>query len=224
MRALVLALLLLPWVPRAAPPGGTVTGRLVVVKDGKPIAMPADQPAYVYLVELAPQRRRARPGNKLTERITQRGEQFDPQIVVVPVGATVVFPNDDLKEHNVFSPTAEDQFDLGRYDHGPGRTHTFDDPGEIDVYCDIHKGMWAKVKVVDSARIAPVKDGAFTLIDVPPGSYKVVGWARDSREVRSDPITVTAGATTKLADDLHLQVGKPRITHTRKDGSPYPAY
>jgi plastocyanin len=224
MRALVLALLLLPSVSRAAPAAGTVTGRLVVVKDGKPIAMPDDQPAYVYLVEHPPQRRKARAGDKRTERITQRGEQFAPQIVVVPVGATVVFPNDDLKEHNVFSPTAEDQFDLGRYDHGPGKRHKFDDPGEIDVYCDIHKGMWAKVKVVESGLIAPVKGGTFTLTDVPPGSYKVVGWARDSREVKSDPITVTAGATTKLADELHLQVGKPRISHTRKDGSPYPPY
>jgi plastocyanin len=224
MRALVIAILLLPSVSRATPAGGTVIGRLVIVKDGKPITVPDDQPAYVYLVELHPSRRKTRPGDDVTRRITQRAERFEPQIMVVPVGATVVFPNDDLKEHNVFSPTAEDQFDLGRYDHGPGKNHKFDDAAEIDVYCDIHKAMWAKVKVVDSAWIAPVKGGVFTLIDVPPGAYKAVGWMRDSREVKSDPFTVTAGATTTLADELHLQAGQPRVTHARKDGSPYPPY
>jgi hypothetical protein len=45
-----------------------------------------------------------------------------------------------------------------------------------------------------------------------------------SRAVKSDPFTVTAGATTTLADELHLQAGKARVTHTRKDGSPYPPY
>ena len=224
MRALAIALVLLPSVPRAAPVGGTVTGRLAVVQEGKRIATPADQPAYVYLVELPPQRRKSHPGDSATVRIIQRGEQFDPEIQVVSVGTTVVFPNDDFKEHNVFSPTAADQFDLGRYNHGPGRSHRFDDPGDIDVYCDIHKNMRATVKVVDSAWIAPVKDGAFTLTGVPPGSYKVVGWARDSSEAWSDPITVLAGAATMLADELHPRIRKTPTTHTRKDGSPYPPY
>jgi len=110
MRALAIALVLLPSVPRAAPVGGTVTGRLAVVQDGKRIATPADLPAYVYLVELPPQRRKAHPGDSATARIIQRGEQFDPEIRVVSVGTTVVFPNDDFKEHNVFSPTAADQW------------------------------------------------------------------------------------------------------------------
>jgi len=100
----------------------------VVVKDGKPVTLPADQPAVrVPLSALPPDRRKGHPGDKRTERITQRAEQFEPQILVIPVGATVVFPNDDYKEHNVFSPTAEDQFDLGRYNHGQGKIHKFDD-------------------------------------------------------------------------------------------------
>jgi plastocyanin len=224
MRALTIALVLLPPALRAAPAGGTISGRLAVVQDGKRVAAAADQPAYVYLVELPPQRRKARPGDHVTVRIVQRGEQFDPKIRVVPTGTTVVFPNEDFKEHNVFSPTAADQFDLGRYNRGPGRSHKFDDPGDIDVYCDLHKDMRATVKVVDSAWIAPVNDGAFTLTDVPPGSYKVVGWARDSSEATSDPITVLAGATAKLADELHPRFRKTPTPHTRKDGSPYPPY
>ena len=210
--------------PRAAPAGGTVTGRLALVQDGKRVAAPADQPAYVYLVELRPPRRKARPGDGVTVRITQRGEQFLPKVSVVSTGTTVVFPNDDFGEHNVFSPTVTDQFDLGRYNHGPGRSHKFDEPGDIEVYCDIHRDMRATVKVVDSAWIAPVKDGSFTLTDVPPGSYKVVGWARDSSEARSDPIAVLAGATTTLPDELHPRLRQAPTIHTRKDGSPYPPY
>ena len=67
MRALVIAILLLPSVSRATPAGGTVIGRLVIVKDGKPITVPDDQPAYVYLVELHPSRRKTRPGDDVSE-------------------------------------------------------------------------------------------------------------------------------------------------------------
>ena len=64
---------------------------------------------------------------------------------------SVSFPNDDKDEHNVFSPT-DPPFDLGRYrTDKKGKAHRFEDADEFDIFCDIHREMWAKVKVVDSA-------------------------------------------------------------------------
>ncbi len=201
--------------------GGTIRGRVAVVKDGKVIAR---EDVWVYLEDLGRRRRRSAdaPAPAMRE-IRQIKTQFSPHVLVVPVGTTVAFPNFDLEEHNVFSPTdPPGQFDLGRYntDH-KGKTHRFDDPAEMEIYCDIHKQMWARVKVVDSGYIVAVKQGQFTIEGVPPGTYKVHAWTRDSAEVL-ERVIVTEGQTSTV-EELHLQLGKER-THTRLDGNSYGPY
>jgi hypothetical protein len=144
-----------------------------------------------------------------------------PHVLVVPVGAEVAFPNYANEDHNVFSPT-DPPFDLGRY--GPekhGKTHRFEDADEFDIFCDIHREMWAKVKVVDSAFILPVTDGQFTFKDVPPGTYKVVAWTPNSAETKSEKVTVTEDSAVTLANPLHLQVTLKTGCHDRHDGTPY---
>ncbi len=201
----------------SASAGGTISGRVIVVDNGKPVVR---DDVFAYLEQL-PVRRHAPPGAGLLREIRQVDQQFTPHVVVVPVGATVAFPNYDRQEHNVFSPTdPPGQFDLGRYNTDrKGKPHTFDDPGEMDIFCDIHKEMWAKVKVVDSAMIVPIKNARFTFEHVPPGTYRVVAWAPDSTEV-SEKVVVTEGKTTQLQGDLHVQLGKQK-PHLRKDGRPY---
>jgi plastocyanin len=206
----------------AAPVGGIVTGHVLVFQNGKKLD-PLDASAYVYLVENPLKHHKDRPGDKIVRPIEHRNLEFSPHAIAVPLGATIEFPNNDDVEHNAFSPTPNDPFDLGRYSHGAHHKHRFFESGEFDIYCDIHKDMWAKIKVVDSPWIAEVKNGAFTLADIPDGEYKVVAWFHDSIEVRSDPIQIKAGATTALPVELHVQVGKPK-SHTRKAGGPYPQY
>jgi plastocyanin len=207
----------------AAPAGGVVKGRIVVFASGRKIQPPTDAPAYVFLEESRPSPHKNSFGNNKVAEIVHRGTQFDPHVRVVPVGATVVFPNADTDEHSAFSPTEQDPFNLGRYKQGARPSHKFDDPAEFDIYCDIHKDMWAKVKVVNSDWIAKVENDTFTISDVPPGEYKVVAWFHDSLEVRSDPITVKAGETTQLPVELHVQAGKQKL-HKHKDGRPYGPY
>jgi plastocyanin len=177
---------------------------------------------FVYLEPIA---RRARgaalPGAGTKREIRQVGEQFVPRVLVVPVGAEVFFPNYENKEHNVFSPT-EPIFDLGRYKTDKkGKSHKFEFADEFDIFCDIHSKMSAKVKAVDSAYIVPVVDGKFTFTNVPAGKYKVVAWVRESPEVKSGEVTVSAGATTTLDRELHLQVKMLSGCHKRKDGTDY---
>ncbi|HEY5936509.1 MAG TPA: hypothetical protein VIU61_17790 [Kofleriaceae bacterium] len=207
--------------------GGTITGRVEVVKDGKKTG-PRDD-VWVYLVEdvANPRERRRRPKSprkKPPDReIRQVKTQFSPRVLVVPLGTTVTFPNYDLEEHNVFSPTdPPGPFNLGRYKlDKKGKAHTFEDPAEMKIFCDIHKEMSARVKVVDSVFIVPVKNGQFTIEGVPPGRYKVHAWVRDSDEVL-EKIEVTEGAVTKTPD-MNLQL-KPELPHDKWDGSKYGVY
>jgi plastocyanin len=212
----VLLLLLLGAGPAA--PMTAVMGTVVAVKGGKPVK--ADY-VYVYLQPLRPARGKP-PGTGLTYEIHQKDKQFDPHVLVVPTGSTVVFPNDDKETHNVFSPNGPpEQFDLGRKNPSERPSHVFDDPGEVELFCDIHKEMWAKVKVVDSAYVAPVVDGKYTIGNVAPGTYRVIAWAPSSTEVIApEKLTVTAGQTATVKE-LHLQLAPIRTTHARKDGKPY---
>lgn len=216
MRRLLVLLLLLGNGP--ATPAGTVTGTVVAVKAGK--AVKAEY-AFVYLQPVRPPHGKL-PGTGMTFQIHQKDKQFVPHVLVVPIGSVVRFPNDDKETHNVFSPNGPpEQFDLGRSNTNEGPSRSFDDPGEVELYCDIHKEMWAKVKVVDSAYIAPLVDGKYTITGVAPGTYRVVAWAPSSTEVISpEKLTVTDGQSA-TAKELHLQIAPIQTVHARKDGKPY---
>jgi plastocyanin len=196
--------------------GGTIVGAVVVVENGKPV--PRDD-VWVYLEDLRLPRVHAAAGSGRYE-IRQENCQFTPHVLVVAVGTTVAFPNYDHQEHNVFSPT-DPEFDLDRYntDH-KGKSHEFDDAAEMEIYCDIHKQMWARVKVVDSSFIQPVKAGRFEIRDVPAGAYKLHAWTYDSDE-SVDKVIVTDGGTVTVHDQ-HLQL-HARAAHLRKDQTSYPS-
>lgn len=203
----------------AEPSSATVTGRVSCFQNGQPANR---DEVWVYLQDTS-RHPRARAPSLPAREIRQEKEQFVPHVIVVPIGTVVAFPNLDPIEHNVFSPTdPPGQFDLGRYSTDKkGKTHEFDDAAEAEIYCDIHKHMWARVKVVDSnvRWIAKVEaDGKFTIPDVPPGTYKLHAWTYDSEEVIER--VVVGNSATVDADEMHLQLGKSRV-HLRKDGTPY---
>jgi plastocyanin len=215
---LVFAASLVPAAPAAK--GGTITGTVVVAQDGK--AVPAAADVYVYLEEATPSRH---PGEGMSAKITQRGIDFEPHVVIVPSYARVFFPNKDNQEHSVFSPPDPpriDTIDLGHYGKSdPGKSHQFLEPHEYKIYCDIHMGMWAYVKVVPSRYIVKVVKGKFEITGLPPGKYKAVAWAPQALDVKSEWVTI-AGDETQPTTELHLQT-KPRpVTHLRLDGSAYP--
>ena len=109
--------------------------------------------------------------------LTQRNQRFEPQLLVVPSGSTVSFPNADPIFHNVFSLSTAKKFDLGYYPEGHTRLVKFDDPGVVQVYCHLHPNMYAAVVVTPNQWYArPADDGSFRLNDVPPGTYQLVAW------------------------------------------------
>lgn len=219
-RYLVFVLALLGATETPAPQGGTITGTVRAVKDTK--FVDKYDYAYVYLEPVTRTRRSTAPGAGTKREIVQKNKSFNPRVLVVPLGAEVSFPNSDPDIHNVFSPT-DPVFDLGRYKTDKkGKSHRFDDVDEYDIFCDMHREMWAKVKVVDTPYIAQVVGGKFTLPNVAPGKYKLVAWAPNSPESRyPKEITVTAGAAIALDREVHLMLKSRSGCHDRKDGTLY---
>ena len=110
---------------------------------------------------------------------------FLPRILVVPVGSTVRFPNQDPILHNVFSISGRNSFDLGLLGKGAGKSALFRETGIVRVFCNVHHGMFGYVFVVSSPYWARVgADGTFRIPDVPAGPGQLTVWNE-----RSSPTT-----------------------------------
>jgi plastocyanin len=127
-------------------------------------------------------------------KMEQENRRFEPDLVVIPRGGSVSFPNMDPIFHNVFSLSKPKSFDLGNYPKGETRTVVFPKPGIVYVNCRLHPNMAATVVVTPNewfARAA-AKDGHYELKNVTPGNYTLVAWHKTTGFIRKQ-ITVTEG-------------------------------
>lgn len=164
--------------------------------------------------------------------LLQKNRMFMPHLLVVPVGATVSFPNADPFFHNVFSLFDGKRFDLGLYEAGSSKDVRFSREGVSYIFCNIHPEMSAVV-VSLSTPLYSINDGdSFDVHDVPPGDYTLHVWVEGvpgrALEPLGHPVHV-ANSTVDLGE-MHLPVTPERsMSHTNKFGMPYnqttkPAY
>jgi plastocyanin len=137
-----------------------------------------------------------KPQDQHTYRLTQKDKHFSPHLLVVPVGASVEFPNTDPFFHNVFSVYNGTRFDLGLYESGSSKLVKFSRPGPSYIFCNIHPEMSAVVLALGTPYYAVTdRSGAFAIENVPSGEYELQVWAeraqpdelkKFSRKVRID--------------------------------------
>jgi plastocyanin len=189
-----------------APPAGVIRGRVDVQLPAPFVGRrpevadlgtarrrpPPDRRRSVVYLESAPRAAFEEPRDRRA-RLDQRDETFIPHVLAITVGTTVDFPNNDKTYHNVFSLSRIKQFDLGRYAAGRSKSVTFDRPGIVRVFCDIHSHMSAFILVFSHRYFAVTDpDGRYRIDEVPPGTYTVSVWNEVVRgESRS--VTVPAG-------------------------------
>jgi len=120
------------------------------------------------------------PGPAQAE-MNQVRRRFEPEVLGIPVGSTVAFPNSDPVFHNVFSLSKAKSFDLGNYPKGQSRTVLFQRPGIVLVHCHLHPNMNAAIVVAPSRFLAqPDANGVYALTGVPPGRYAAVAWHKSA--------------------------------------------
>jgi len=158
--------------------------------------------AVVYLEELDHRDESRLRAPYASTRLELRGQSLRPRILVVPVGSSVVFPNEDSVFHNVFSVSPAKRFDLGRYARGKSKRLTFDKPGLVNVYCKLHPDMAAYIVVVPNrAFTRPDSSGRFALPTVPRGRYALNVWHPDFPAIRRE-VTITDGERSELVVTL----------------------
>jgi plastocyanin len=131
------------------------------------------------------------PSRVITATMEQKNRRFIPDLVVIPVGSTVSFPNLDEIFHNVFSLSKARSFDLGNYPMNKTKLVTFSKAGVVFVNCHLHPNMAAAI-VVSPNQWSTKADGngKFVLPQVPPGKYTIVAWHKTAGYFRQE-ITVT---------------------------------
>jgi plastocyanin len=161
-----------PTGPRDAEPVNEFDRMVVILEGGKPASKPP-----------------------VDAVLNQHGSHFDPELIVVPTGSTVQFPNLDPIFHNVFSLSKARKFDLGYYPQGQSRSVKFNDAGVVQVYCHIHAAMYAAIVVTDSPWYdKPESDGSFSFSNVPPGRYRLTVWHKIAGYRRVDVVVPESGS------------------------------
>jgi len=109
--------------------------------------------------------------------IDQVDKEFFPRVTIVPVGASVTFPNHDDVRHQVYSFSPAKRFELPLYAGVPAQPVVFDKPGVVVLGCNIHDWMVGYVYVSESPFFAKTgKDGKAVLAELPARAYVVRVW------------------------------------------------
>ena len=204
---------------------GTVNGRVEIVSSKNPdVRKHSDYSGVV--VWLEPASGAAIPLAPRKVQMVQRGKRFIPHILAIALGSTVDFPNEDPIFHNAFSNYDGQVFDVSLYPPGSNRSVVFRREGVVRVFCNIHPTMSAVIVVLKSPNFAiSARSGAFSMPNVPPGSYRLRVFHERATEQTLDALTRVIEVPSGTLDLPALSVsesGYLLLPHKNKYGTDYP--
>src|SRR5262245_30513735 len=139
-----------------------------------------------------------KPAPPRVRALIQKDRRFDPYVLATAVGDRVAFDNMDRVYHSPFSVSAAKRFDLNRRPPGHRDTLTLDQPGVINLHCDIHPDMGGYIVVTPNhAFTFPDEQGRYRLPALPPGTYEVHVFHPRWGELRRD-VQIVRGSDTLL--------------------------
>lgn len=114
-------------------------------------------------------------------RVAQEKIQFNPRVLIVPVGATVMFPNLDKVRHHVYSFSPGNKFELKLYGRDETHSYTFQKAGIAAIGCNIHDQMSAYIAIVDTPYAALTDAKGVAILRNASGAGEVRVWRDDIR-------------------------------------------
>lgn len=126
--------------------------------------------------------------------MSQQGLSFQPHLLVVQVGSTVDFQNDDSVQHNVFWPSVGGNkklnHNMGTWPKGEKRPFKFDNAGVVTLLCNVHPEMSGFIVVSPTPYFATTDaGGSYKIENVPDGKYSVTAW-HEGGKPQSKPVDV----------------------------------
>jgi plastocyanin len=168
-----------------SPEGNALAGFVVT-------ARPLDAPA-----------RRAAPVHAVMDQV-QRA--FVPDLLIVPVGSTVEFPNSDTVSHQIYSFSPPKRFQLPLYRGKPYPPVLFEQSGVVTLGCNIHDEMLAYLVITDAPYFGRTDASGAWSAEVARGRYRISVWHPRLREDAGElerELTVGEGDRAELT--LRLQ-------------------
>jgi plastocyanin len=133
---------------------------------------------------------------------------FVPDVLVIPLRSSVLFPNSDAISHQVYSFSNARQFQLPLYRGKPYPPVTFERAGVVTLGCNIHDNMLAYIVVTAAPYFGrTAANGEWTAPDVPAGRYNIRVWhplGHDTQEIEGvvQPGAANSRVELRLARDL----------------------
>jgi plastocyanin len=136
----------------------------------------------------------------------QRDRAFSPRILVVRVGTSVEFPNNDTVSHQVYSFSPAKKFQLPLY---KGQLHppvTFDRSGLVVLGCNIHDQMVGYIYVTDAPFFGKTDQaGTLRVPGLVAGEYRISVWSPFiADQAASLTLTVRVDAQLPAASRVQL--------------------
>ncbi len=158
------------------------------------------QNAVVYLVQVA--KGKAWPAQGKTPELDNVKCRFDPEIQVIRAGSLDVVNKDPVLHNTHGYYDKRTAFNMALPNQDQRIPAELKRAGAVRVDCDAHGWMEGWVYVVDNPYYAITgADGAFTIPDVPPGTYTLVAIQPFTGPIEQ-PVTVMAGKPMSLTIEL----------------------
>jgi plastocyanin len=146
--------------------------------DGRPL-----QGAVVTAYPLDGSPRKPAPIKAVMDQVNRA---FQPDLMVIPVGSTVTFPNSDSVSHQIYSFSPAKRFQLPLYRGTPYPPVPFDQAGVVSLGCNIHDEMVGYLLVTDAPYYGRTdKAGAWT-VELARGRYRISIWHPRLRDEAAD--------------------------------------
>jgi plastocyanin len=161
-----------------------------------------------------------KPVSQASHEIDMIDKTYAPSNVVIRKGDSINFVNSDFIQHNVFSSTGENAFDLGTFGGGLQREVKLNKEGVVKVYCNIHPGMATFIAVDDVgvSKVVKGEDGYFEFLNLPAGDYQLSLWSVRGEQTQQ----VTLAAKQNLHLDLTFDTSSYQSPeHANKFGESY---
>ena len=107
--------------------------------------------------------------------VSQKNRMFHPYVLILPVGSSVDFPNQDNTQHHVYSFSPAKVFNLELYADKPEAPVVFDQPGIVELGCNIHDHMQAFIVVTDTRAIGQTNEQGEVTLTLDVGDAQVTG-------------------------------------------------
>jgi plastocyanin len=183
------------WCALGDGPGARAATLVITVQtsDGRPLTG-----VVVTAHSLDAAGRRPQPVKAVMDQVNRA---FTPDLLLIPVGSTVTFPNSDSVSHQIYSFSPAKRFQLPLYHGMPYPPVHFDQAGVVTLGCNIHDEMVGYLVVTDAPYYGRTNAKGAWSSEVARGRYRITIW---HPRMRDQPADLQRELTVGEADEAEL--------------------